>query len=281
MFAVSQFTTNPCSAEEDLARYAEAGVEAMELCEAKFPDSEKQRRELVARLKDTPIKVTSVQATVHSMYPDRMAGSPESPEKRLEAFKRSVGFWSEVLEEDNLPFVLISGVVPEQNFREGWRAGRAWIKKAAAFAETCGARIAFEPLAPSMMYFDTFVYGLDQGVRMMEAAESNAAGLVIDAMHVWEEYELERRLTELAPRVWVVHACDLPADGPRGLDDRLLPGEGVIPLRDKIFGPLRSGGYKGPFTIEVLSDQSLEGSLWAMDPDQLLAKAKKAAAPFG
>ncbi|MDQ8204328.1 sugar phosphate isomerase/epimerase family protein [Pelagicoccus sp. SDUM812003] len=270
----------PRSAEEDISVYQKVGVEAMELCEAKFPKAKAERRELVSRIRDSDIAVSSVQAEAHSIFPDRMAKQPARPEDRLEAFKRSIDFWSQELESEGLPFVLIAGVPPDQNFRSAWEQARRWIRDAAAFAESRGARIAFEPLGPSMMYFDTFIYGLDQGARLIDAAESESVGLVVDAWHVWEEHDLERRLCDLASRTLVAHACDWPKGGPRCLDDRVLPRSGVIPLRDKIFGPLRAGGYRGPFTLEVLSDESLQDSLWKEDPMVMLDRAKLAMASY-
>lgn len=276
MFAVSQFTTMPQSAEEDIKSYAAAGVEAIELCEAKFPESKAKRRECVARLRDTGIKTVSVQAQVHSLFPDRMAKEPRSPRARLEKLKESIDFWMEALESPDLPFVLIAGVVPDQDFREGWRTATALTKDLATFAESRGARIAFEPLGPGMMYFDTFIYGLDQGLALIDAGESEALGLVVDAWHVWEEHGLEARLQAVADRVFVVHACDFPKGHPRGLDDRVIPGDGVIPLREKLFEPLRAGGFRGPFIFELLSDESLPDSLWKLEASALLGKLRDA-----
>src|SRR5690606_16781080 len=156
---------------------------------------------LAALVKGGPMAVTSVQAEVHSIFPDRMASEPAAPRERLEAFKRSIDYWSEAFATPGLPFVLIAGVPPDQNFKNAWSEAIRFIKDATAFAEKNGVSIAFEPLGPGMMYFDTFIYGLDQGVRLIDAAESESAGLVVDSFHIWEEHDLINRLTKLAPRV--------------------------------------------------------------------------------
>jgi sugar phosphate isomerase/epimerase len=276
MFAVSQFTTMPHRAAEDLEAYAKAGVEAIELCEGKFPESERERRELVREMRANGLVVSSVQTAVHSIFPDRLAPQPASVAQRLEAFRRSLRFWAEVLETPDLPFVLIAGVVPGANLREGWMVAREWLRDAALAAAEVGVRIAFEPLGPEGMYRDSFIHGLDQGLRLLDEVESEATALVVDAWHVGGEHDLARRLTRAAGRVAVVHACDWPAEGPRALDDRVLPGDGILPLREKIFTPLRSGGYTGPFTVEVLSDTTLPDSLWSLPPAELLARAEVA-----
>lgn len=274
MFSVSQFTTMPQSAADDFRSYREAGVEAIELCESKFPDAIDERDELVEALRQSRLAVVSVQAKVHSIFPDRMAPEPANPEARLDAFKRSIGYWMETLQTPGLPFVLIAGVAPDKNLRAGWRTAERWIREACAFAEGMRANIAFEPLGPTLMYEDSFIYGLDQGLRLVDAAESPSAGLVIDCWHLWEEHDLARRLTQVAPRVQVVHACDWPAAGPRSLDDRVLPGEGIIRLREDFFAPLRTGGFKGPFTVEVLSSEDHEDSLWSLPVTELLQRAQ-------
>jgi sugar phosphate isomerase/epimerase len=60
----------------------------------------------------------------------------------------------------------------------------------------------------------------------------------------------------------------------------VVPGDGVIPLQEKIFEPLREGGFSGPFIFELLSDESLPDSLWKLEPDALLARLKTAYARF-
>lgn len=55
---------------------------------------------------------------------------------------------------------------------------------------------------------------------------------------------------------------------PRGIADRVLPGDGIIDL-PAIFGALERGGYNGWYDIEVFSDDGrwgteLPGSLWKL-----------------
>lgn len=280
MFAVSQFTTMPHRAAEDLEAYAEAEIEAFELCEAKFPQDASRRCELAREARANGLEVTSVQTRVHSIFPDRMAPEPASPWRRLEVFKESLRFWAETLEVEGLPFVVIAGVVPDANLREGWKVAREWLREAAQAAAEAGVRVAFEPLGPEGMYQDSFIHGLDQGLRLLDDVDADATALVVDAWHVWAEHDLAPRLERVAERVAVVHLCDWPSGGPRALDDRVLPGDGIMPLQDQIVGPLQAGGYTGPLTLEVLSDSSLPDSLWNLPPDELLARAGLAMRPF-
>ena len=56
---------------------------------------------------------------------------------------------------------------------------------------------------------------------------------------------------------------------PFGYYDRLVPGDGTAPLVDLVEAVI-AGGYAGPFVVEIFSSESLPGSLWRADLDELL-----------
>lgn len=70
-------------------------------------------------------------------------------------------------------------------------------------------------------------------------------------------------------RVAMIHVNDAPAKPAASLEDadRLLPGEGVIPLRD-LTAALRERGYAGPFSVETFNPAH-----WNADPDAVAARA--------
>ncbi len=269
--AVDQYTTKPWSLEEDFRNYARAGVEAIEFCEEKLPLDPEQAAVELERLNTHPARVVSVQARVHSIFPDRMSPGPSDPDERAALFRKSIRRFAEVFPAEPLSFILISGVPPGGNIREGWDVVNRICPELAAFAADHDIRIAFEPLGPECMWHDTFIHGLDQGLRVIDRVNRENFGLVVDTWHVWQEHRLLERLESCAERVQLVHACDWPKESPRCQDDRLLPGDGVIDLR-AIFGALKAGGFRGPWVLEVLSDRSLPDSLWNMDPELLLRR---------
>jgi len=57
--------------------------------------------------------------------------------------------------------------------------------------------------------------------------------------------------------------------------DRLIPGEGEIPL-DRFVAAIRRTGYSRPWVIELFSDESLEDSLWKGDLERLVATSASA-----
>jgi sugar phosphate isomerase/epimerase len=51
--------------------------------------------------------------------------------------------------------------------------------------------------------------------------------------------------------------------------DRLVLGTGRVGF-PAIFKALEEGGYRGPYCLELLSDRSLEDSLWNWAPEKLV-----------
>lgn len=260
-FALNQFTTKPLSFEEDLQLCQRLKIQQIELCQVKLGDEEPQQRNRLAALKDSGIRPCSVQATVHSVFPDRLAPEPTEPVKRLEAYLRCMELVAEYFPGEGLPFVAITGAVPGDDFRYGREVVRKSVRHLAEQAEQHGFRIAVEAVHPYFMQRDTFVYSLDDAQALVREADANNVGLVADIWHLWQETDIAERLRAASEQVLMVHVSDWPPGGPRALDDRLVPGDGCIPLVE-LLGALAQGGYSGAFCAELLSEKSLPGSLW-------------------
>ena len=72
-------------------------------------------------------------------------------------------------------------------------------------------------------------------------------------------------------RVGGIHVSDW-REPPRSVGDRLIPGDGPIPLAE-IFAALESGGFDGWYELEIFSDLDLDGSLWRLDPRELIERS--------
>ena len=85
-----------------------------------------------------------------------------------------------------------------------------------------------------------------------------------------------RRAARAAAEVGV-HLSD-PRDPTRGWCDRVLPGDGVIPLPEGL-AALEAGGFNGWYDLEILSDNGLFGndyadSVWKLPPTQIVRKGR-------
>ncbi len=73
-------------------------------------------------------------------------------------------------------------------------------------------------------------------------------------------------------RLAMVHLNDAPGKAPRDIEDgdRVLPGEGVIRLRE-LLGGLAARGYRGPFSLETFNP-----SYWSEDPAAVAERGRAA-----
>ena len=101
----------------------------------------------------------------------------------------------------------------------------------------------------------------------MREVDHPAVGVLFDVWHLWQEPELERRIAEAGDRIFAVHLSDW-REPTRGHNDRLVMGDGVIPL-DRIVAALDAAGYDGYYDVEIFSDD-----LWASDYSALLARCR-------
>jgi 2-keto-myo-inositol isomerase len=71
-------------------------------------------------------------------------------------------------------------------------------------------------------------------------------------------------------RIAMVHLNDAPAKPPREIEDadRVLPGEGVIRLRD-LLDELKRRGYRGPYSLETFNP-----TYWQEPPEEVARRGK-------
>lgn len=258
-FGLSQFTTGSRSFRDDLDLCRELGISGIEVCESKLSETDAGACDDLKALRDSGLKVTSVQARIHSLYPDQMVAEPADPAKRADAIRRSMDRFSEALPGTPLTFVLIGGRAPDHDFARARSNLVMHGGRLAAAAADRRAEIAFETLHPVMMNEDTFVCTWEEANRICEDIGHKSFRLVCDIWNVWDQPGIVESVGEHLDRVAVVHASDWHRHGPRRLNDRLVPGRGVIPFAD--WGAmLRGADYEGWVCLEMLSDKQLPDS---------------------
>ena len=121
----------------------------------------------------------------------------------------------------------------------GWSAET--LRAAAEEAETCGLRLAIEPLNRFEAYVCTTVDGANELVRRVDHP---ALGLHYDTHHMHlEERDVTDALRRAAPSMGHVHISE---------NDRGTPGTGQVRW-EATFAGLRDAGYDGWLTIEAFS----------------------------
>jgi sugar phosphate isomerase/epimerase len=257
-FGMSQYTTWPLTFEEDFALYREAGISAIEVCEAKL-DPKKAEAQL-RQLRDSGLTVSSVQPQLHSLFPDFPRPEPADPHERMMRLRGTIERFGPLFPGTTL--VSISGAVPKGDYALGYRTAAREYREIARIAADHGVRVALEPLNPILMNIDTFICSVAQAARIVDEVDHPQFGLFLDVWHYWEETGAAEIIRAHGPKIFGVHVNDWR--DPRAFGDRYLPGEGTLPLVD-LLRTIRAAGYTGIYTLEIFSELHLENSLWA-DP---------------
>lgn len=142
------------------------------------------------------------------------------------------------------------------------------LRAMAAAGTRYGVRIGFEFLGFASCSVNT----LEAAREIVEAVRDPAVGLVIDAFHFYAGGSTWEMLDGLDPaRLFVVHLDDAEARPTSELTDahRLLPGDGVIPLRELV-GRIEEIGYRGPYSVELFRPE-----YWTWDPVELARVARE------
>lgn len=269
-FGVSEFTTWPWSFERDVKRYAANRIEAVEITEFKL-----NRNDYALQLESIPksgLKVSSVQSTVHSLFPDSLAPQPIAWEDRLRHMKSSIDRIAPHVPAGT-PFVAITGAAPGGNTQHVYDTAVRAFRALAEHAGEHGMRLAFEPLNPVLFNTDTALWGLDDGLELVRAVDRETFGLCLDTWNVWQTPNLHEVIRRAADRTFVVQVSDWHR--PRSGADRISIGDGTLDNVGMVRA-IREAGYSGPYVLEIFSGESLPGSIWRSDLDAVLKKNRDA-----
>lgn len=262
--ALNGATTGPADLLTDLRAAQEAGYQGIEIRDAKlqqYLDGGGSLYALRKQLTDAGLEAISLNSLERSTL---AAGTAKADVLRR---CRTLCEWAAGID---CPYVI---AVP--SFRREAPPGTdiraatvAALQEMAEIAYRYSVRIGFEFLG----FADCSVNTLEQSRDIVETLNHPSVGLVLDAFHFFVGGSTWGMLDGLNPeRLFVVHLDDAEDVPPSRLTDahRVLPGDGVIPLRDLVWR-LESLGYDGPYSIELFRPEYYE---W--DPAQLAKVARE------
>ena len=265
-FGVSEFTTMPWTFEQDVEAYARLGVQAIEVCEAKLDESRWQ--EQIALPAAHGLEVTSIQPATRTLFLSKGQPQPLEIGERLRRFRQTITRLAPSVPQ--AVFVTNTGIPPDGNIQLVWDTAIPAYRELAGFAADHGARIALEPLNASIVNIETAVWTLDQAMQIVRAVDHDSFGICLDCWNVWQNADILDGIRQAGDRIFVVQISDWRT--PRSFLDRLVPGQGEIPL-PAFLRAVRESGFTGAYSVEIFS-QGVPDALWEADLEQVIRDSR-------
>ena len=264
-FGISEFTTMPWSFDQDVERYADLGVDAIEVVEAKL-DGDRFAEQMNA-IGPAGLSISGVQPRVRTFFDSRMAPNPSGLDARVACLRDSIERLGRYA--PGAPFITNTGAHPKGDMAEAMRVVAASLKDLAPVAADYGVRLALEPLNPTSVNVESAIWTIDQALAVIEATGRDEVGLCLDYWNIWQNAEVEAAIARAGDRIFTVQASDWRT--PRSFADRIVPGEGDIPLAG-LLAATRRTGYDAPYVVEIFS-VDVADSLYDGDLDAVIRRS--------
>ncbi|HMG35041.1 MAG TPA: sugar phosphate isomerase/epimerase family protein [Blastocatellia bacterium] len=259
--ALNGATTMNADLETDIAAASAAGFGGIEIWASKLGSFLRERTasDLKRLLNTHSIDACSINSIERSTFRDHGA---------REALAIECTNLCRIAAQVGCPYIVVvpSPLPPNTERTEVIRESANVLRELANIAGHYGVSLAFEFLGQPNCSVQTLAHAAE----IVKVTDRENVGLVIDTFHFYAGGSTIDSLKELdVRRLFIFHLNDAE-DFPRNrLEDRhrLLPGLGILPLRDIISG-LHSIGYEGIASIEIFRPE-----YWARDPFELARAA--------
>lgn len=267
LFGVSEFTTRPWTFEQDVERYAKLGVAMIEVCEEKLDDQRyKEQMQMVA---DHGLKISAIQPLVRTFGSSQMQPAPKNLNERVSSLRSSIERLSPFA--GGCPFILNTGAPEKGNIHAMVNSTINEMRDLAGFAADHGVSLALEPLNASSMNSESAIWTIGQAMEIIDAVDRDNVGLCLDFWNIWQNAHVEQEIRRASDRIFALQVSDWRT--PRSAGDRLVPGDGEIPL-GKLLHTVQQTGYSGVCTVEIFS-QDVVDSLYDTDLSDVIRRSKK------
>ena len=243
--SLNQATTLRWSFEEDVVRYRLAGIHTMGVWLPKLLEYGEERG--LEWLNENEMSVSSLS------YAGGFTGAfGHELEDVLEETRDLIQLAGK-LQANSL--VVVTGPINNHLTKHATRLVVDSLKELADESADQDVTLSLMPMRKVFCRDWTFLHKLDETLAILDKVNHPAVQLALDIYHLWPEKGLLSMLPELASRVGIVQVSD--ASPVSAVEyDRVLPGEGVLPVADVLKG-LVDAGYRGCVDYQILSK-----SLW-------------------
>ncbi|MBL8581439.1 MAG: sugar phosphate isomerase/epimerase [Rhizobiaceae bacterium] len=272
-FAVSEVTTMPCSFEEDVKLYSAAGCGGIGVWGFKMEEVGWQKaRELMQRY---DLEAANCIPVGNSILPYVLSPEPADPRERVEAFLPNMERMAKVNPET---IVVITGPQGDHSPEEAMDLCIEGFGRIARAAADLGITVALEPIHKSARDKLSLIWDMPGALDIVRRVDHPSFRILFDTWHLWDTPDLFRHIDENIGLIAGVHVDDW-RDPTRGWLDRAFPGEGVMNVA-AIMDRLDAAGFRGFYDVEIFSDDGrfdevLEGSLWQLEPAEIVRRATR------
>jgi sugar phosphate isomerase/epimerase len=165
--------------------------------------------------------------------------------------------------------VIVSGPADGQTLEDARATVLDGLLEVLPDAEKAGVTLGIEPLHPMYAAERSVVVTLKQANDLADQLSSAAAGVVVDAFHVWWDPEVMQQIERARGRIVGFHVSDWPVPLPGILMGRAMMGDGVIALR-RLRHAVDATGYNGPIEVEIFNEE-----IWKTADDNLLERIQQ------
>ncbi len=151
--------------------------------------------------------------------------------------------------------VVVTGPINNHITKHATRLVTDSLKQLADEAADNDLTLSLMPMRKVFCRDWTFLHRLDETLAILDRVNHPAVKLAFDVYHLCPEKGLLQRLPELVSRIGVVQVSDASPTGTSEYD-RVLPGEGILPVAGILNG-LIDAGYRGCVDYQIWSE-----SLW-------------------
>ncbi|EJI6541138.1 sugar phosphate isomerase/epimerase [Salmonella enterica] len=167
-------------------------------------------------------------------------------------------------------YMQVVGGLPEgsKNLPEARRQVIEGIRQLLPHSRDTGVRIALEPLHPMTAADRSCLTSLKQALDWCDELDPDGEyglGVAVDVYHLWWDPELPAQIARAGKRILAFHVSDWLVPTADLVNDRGMPGDGVIDIRG-IRAQVEAAGFNGLVELEIFS----AGNWWRQKQDRIL-----------
>jgi sugar phosphate isomerase/epimerase len=273
-FSISQISTLQASFAEDVEAYAAAGADGIGIWELKLPQG--GDAESLALVRASGLEVTNCVLAIPSILPLPLLDGPVDPRERVEAVCASI---RRLAAFEPQSVVCLTGPSGGLDPGEARRIVVEGLRRIGREAQAAGVRVGLEPIQRIGAEDWTIASTIPEALELLDEAGDANFGIMFDVWNLWNSASLYDDIREHVGRFTGVHVSDW-REPTRGWADRVLPGDGVADV-PRILAALDEAGWRGPYDLEIFSDDGTfgddyDGSLWRLPAQELAGRGRDA-----